>query len=260
LTIALPDNLKPALADLLLSIADDKLMLGHRNSDWTGLGPILEEDIAFSSLAQDDIAHAQALYEVAGGLLGRTPDQLAFGRTPADYRCADIVTLDDGFDWAVAIARRFLCNHLDLLRLGRLARSNLADLAGLAGRLVAEQSLHVEHSDAWIRRLGRAGGEARDRLQHAFASLAPHAGMLFEPAAREHDLEAAGVYPGDRGVMFDAFLAAVDAVLRDAGLRLDVHLPPPDRVGGRRGVHAESLAQALDEMCEVFRSDPGASW
>ena len=87
----LPVHLVPAFTDLLLSLADDKLMLGHANSDWTGLGPMLEEDIASSSIAQDEIAHAQALYEVAGELSGQRADDLAFGRAPDAYRCAAIV-------------------------------------------------------------------------------------------------------------------------------------------------------------------------
>ena len=87
------EDLKGPLLELLLSVADDKLLLGHRNSDWTGLGPILEEDIAFSSMAQDEIAHAQALYERAGELVGKTADQLAFGRDPDAYRCATITEL-----------------------------------------------------------------------------------------------------------------------------------------------------------------------
>ena len=82
----LAEHIKPSLAELLLALADDKLVLGHRNSEWTGLGPILEEDIAFSALAQDEIAHAQAVYELVGPLVGKSADELAFGREPAEYR------------------------------------------------------------------------------------------------------------------------------------------------------------------------------
>ena len=84
---SIPDNLKTPFTNLILAIADDKLMLGHRNSDWTGLGPILEEDIAFSSLAQDEIAHASAFYELLETIDGRNANELAFGRTPEEYRC-----------------------------------------------------------------------------------------------------------------------------------------------------------------------------
>ena len=133
----LAENLKAPLVELLLSVADDKLMLGHRNSDWTGLGPILEEDIAFSSLAQDEIAHAQILYELASEFDGRSTDVLAFGRDPTQFRCAEIVELPDDFDWAFALCRQFFCDHYDALRLGRMARSSYAPLAAIAARLAA---------------------------------------------------------------------------------------------------------------------------
>src|SRR5688572_30079963 len=109
----LPDDLKQPLADLLLSVADDKFILGHRNADWTGLAPILEEDIAFSALAQDEIAHAAALYEMVAQLRGTTADRLAYGRKPDEYRCCALVELSDAFNWATALCRNFFCDHFD---------------------------------------------------------------------------------------------------------------------------------------------------
>ena len=103
----LNDAHRAALADLILATADDKLMLGHRNSDWTGLAPILEEDIAFSAFAQDDMAHAAALFELAGSLLDRSADQLAFGREPNDYRCATIVLSSEPGDNQI-LRRRYV--------------------------------------------------------------------------------------------------------------------------------------------------------
>jgi len=161
----LNDEFKQPLIELLLSVADDKFILGHRNADWTGLAPILEEDIAFSSLSQDEIAHASALYEMVAGLLSMKPDQLAFGRKTEDYRCAQIVELSDDFDWAKAIARNFFCDHFDFLRLHRLERSSYTPLAQLGARLAAEEQFHVEHVDSWIGRLGKGGEQANQRLQ-----------------------------------------------------------------------------------------------
>src|SRR5579864_8029434 len=112
----LPEQLKQPFVQLLLSIADDKFMLGHRNADWTGLAPILEEDIAFSSLAQDEISHAGVLYQIVADLLGTTPNKLAYARKPEEYRCAELVEISDEFDWAIAVCRNFFCDHLDFLR------------------------------------------------------------------------------------------------------------------------------------------------
>ena len=179
----LPEHIKPSLAELLLALADDKLVMGHRNSEWTGLGPILEEDIAFSALAQDEIAHARAIYEFVSPLVGKSADELAFGREPAEYRCCSIVELPDDFNWATALCRHFLCGHFDALRLDRLSQSSLKPLADLARRLRAEEQLHIDHADGWITRLGAGTAESKTRLQGALDALAPHVGLIFEPVA-----------------------------------------------------------------------------
>ena len=90
---------------LLLEIADDELVLGWRNSEWTGIAPVLEEDVAFSSIAQNEIGHARAVYELLSE--GEDADALAFDRSPDEYRCAPLVELRL-LDWAHAIARRWL--------------------------------------------------------------------------------------------------------------------------------------------------------
>ena len=252
----------PALAELLLAVADDKLFLGHRNSDWTGLAPILEEDIAFSSIAQDEIGHASALYDFVAAMTGGTADSLAYGRNEAEYRNATIVEMPDEFDWATAVARQFFCDHFDALRLERLSGSANANLAALARRLAAEEAVHVRHVDEWIRCLGRGTDESRQRLQAALDGLAPHAVMLAEPVDGEDALVAAGLYPalpGDRD-MFDQWGAGLRAVADEAGLTLELPRPDPATRGGRRGAHSPHLATMLDEMCEVYRLEPDAAW
>ena len=268
----LPDELKTnsraqdPLVELLLAIADDKLMLGHRASDWTGLAPVLEEDIAFSAIAQEEIAHASALYEMVASLLDTNADAVAFGRKPDEYRCANLVTLSDEFDWARAIARQFFCDHLDIQRFDRLARSANAPLAALAGRIRAEETTHVEHADIWMIRLGGGGDESKQRMQAALDALAPEASMLFETTMGNETLEEAGIYPrGDedrrsRIDMFDRWQADLQRVVSEVGLTLDVRRPSPDATGGRRGKHSDSFVALLDEMCEVYRIEPFAAW
>lgn len=254
-------ELKTPLCDLLLSIADDKFLLGHRNADWTGLAPILEEDIAFSSLAQDEISHAGALYDFIARLRGdTTADRLAFSRKPADYRCAAIVEIADDFDWAVAIVRQFFCDHFDSLRLARLAASSHTPLAALAARLRAEEAIHVTHADAWIRRLGRGGQDARQRMQAAFDKLAPLAASLLEPTENLAGLEAAGLYPKATGDAFAYWAGNLSGVVADAHLRLDLAPLPPDYLGGRRGRHTPEFAAVLAELTEVSSVEPEACW
>ena len=254
------ENLKRPLVELLLALADDKLILGHRNSDWTGLAPILEEDIAFSSLAQDEIAHAQAIYQLAATLTDRSADDLAFGRDPADFRCAAIVELPDDFDWAFAICRRFFCDRFDLVRLRRMARSSYKPLADLAARLAAEEHVHVEHADAWLGRLGSGTDESRDRMQAALGRLTGVAGSLLEPVEGQTGLEAAGVFPPGDTDLFGQWSRDLAEVIKAAGLTLAVdRLSPPTR-GGRHGEHTEHLKPLLDEMSEVYRLEPKAAW
>ena len=256
----LPDKLTQPLVQLLLSVADDKFMLGHRNADWTGLAPILEEDIAFSALAQDELAHASALYQMVGGLLGTQADRLAFGRKPEEYRCAQVVELSDEFNWATALCRNFFCDHFDALRLKRLARSGYAPLAHLATRLAAEEQIHVEHVDTWVPRLGRGGDEARGRMQDALNALAPQAPTLLEPTDGMDKLEAAGIYPQLNRDLFDQWTEEVQRVAQRAGLELNLRRPEPVFVGGRRGRRSAAFLALLDELTEVYRLEPEAAW
>lgn len=255
----LPDALRTPLCELLLTVADDKLMLGHRNADWTGLGPILEEDIAFSSLAQDDLAHALALYEMIAELTAKSADAIAYGRSASEYRCAQLLEVTDDFDWSVAIVRQFLSDHFEQLRLTRLAGSAYTPLRQLATRLLAEERLSIGHADQWVVRLGNADDAARQKMQAALSRLAPLASGLFEAPAGVETLESAGVYP-QIGDMFDQWKTAVENVIEAATLSADFARPAAEFVGGRHGRHSDGFAELLSEMTEVYRTEPSASW
>lgn len=253
-------ELKEPLVALLLAVADDKFILGHRNAEWTGLGPILEEDIAFSALAQDDLAHASALYELVAHLTGQRPDAVAYGRRPEEYRCAQIVELHDEFDWAVAIVRQFFCDHFEMLRLARLAGSSFAPLAALAARMMAEEKLSIGHADSWLVRLGGSTQDARQRIQHAIDRVAPLAPQLFEPTPGQAALEQAGVYPLSATPMYESWAAALANVLGDSGLTLRLTPLPPGFTGGRSGRHSAAFPELLAELTEVYRVEPEALW
>ncbi len=256
----LPDDLKQPLVQLLLSVADDKFMLGHRNADWTGLAPILEEDIAFSALSQDELAHASALYQMIASLLGTNADKLAYGRKPEEYRCAQIVELSDEFNWATAICRNLFCDHFDILRLHRLAGSTFTPLAQLASRLAAEEQIHVEHVDSWLKRLGQGGEESHKRMQEALGRLSPLAPMLFQPTEGMEKLEKVGMYPETTPGMFEQWSEALRKAAGDAGLELTLHQSATNALGGRRGKHSAAFVPLLDELTEVYRIEPEAAW
>jgi len=136
----------------LLEIADDELILGWRDSEWTGIAPLLEEDVAFSSIAQNEIGHARALYELVARAQGTTADELAFDRQPDEYRCSRLVELRL-LDWEKTIARHYLYEQADAERLAQLVQSDDADVAGLAAKIDREEAYHRMHAQMWFDRL-----------------------------------------------------------------------------------------------------------
>jgi ring-1,2-phenylacetyl-CoA epoxidase subunit PaaC len=140
-------------AQLLLAIADDELVLGWRNSEWTGIAPFLEEDVAFSSIAQNEIGHARALYELVARDLGTTADELAFDRRPDEYQSSPFVELRLVPDWARTIARHYLYETADEKRIKALMESDDPELAGLAAKIDREEAYHRMHAQMWYDRL-----------------------------------------------------------------------------------------------------------
>ena len=140
-------------AQQLLPIADDELVLGWRNSEWTGIAPFLEEDVAFSSIAQNEIGHARALYQLVADDLGTTADELAFDRKPEEYECSTLVELRLVPNWAQTIARHYLYETADACRIQALMESDDAEVAGLAAKIDREEAYHRMHAEMWFERL-----------------------------------------------------------------------------------------------------------
>ena len=149
----------------LLELADDELVLGWRDSEWTGIAPSLEEDVAFSSIAQNEIGHARALYELAAKELGTTADELAFDRQPEEYLSAPLVELRK-LEWARTIARHYLYETADAVRIDALRSSDDPEVAGLAAKIEREEAYHLMHAELWIDRM-LATEEGRARLREA---------------------------------------------------------------------------------------------
>ena len=257
---------RAALAELLLALADDEFVLGFWDSEWTGIGPALEEDVAYSSIAQDEIGHARAFYELLAAVVGRPADDLAYDREPAGFRQARLLDLDRG-DWAQSIARRFLYDTGDAVRVVALARSRYGPLAGLLSKVRREESYHLLHFDAWLRRLnGDARGRAR--LSAALESLWPPALDLFTPLAGEDVLLRTGILPRPFAHLRAEWLGALAPILGE----LDLPFPARQGVdgvwkptvapvtGGRRGDHDPDFLRLWHEITLVYRQEPGASW
>lgn len=249
-----------ALKNLLYRMADDALIIGHRNSEWTGIGPMLEEDLAFSSMAQDKIGHAYALYNIMHELLGEPePDKVAFLREgESNFKCCQFVELPIG-EYDFSLVRHFLFDNAELVRYDMLAQSTFAPVAQLAKKVKGEIKYHVMHADTFLKQLGNGSEESHARMQSALNYAWPYALGMFEAMEGDDALAADGIYPGEQPVK-ERWLNTITPIIQAAGLQV----PATDEIkivyGGRKGYHSEYLKPLLDEMCEVVRLDPAAEW
>jgi ring-1,2-phenylacetyl-CoA epoxidase subunit PaaC len=242
----------------LLRLADDRLVLGHRLSEWCGHGPILEEDIALTNVALDLIGEATLCYKLAGEAEGaaRTEDALAYFRDSVDFRNALMLELPNG-DFAFTIVRQFLFSVYSLLQMQALQKSTNSELAGIAAKATKEAKYHIRHSAQWVVTLGDGTDESHTRAQRAVDELWRYTGELFIADDADRDLAASGKGI-DPSTLADPWRSQVDDIFTRATLTT------PNVVymqrGGRDGKHTEHLGHMLSEMQIVARSHPGASW
>ncbi len=276
-----------ALVSLLTALGDDELVLGHRHSEWTGYAPHMEEDVAFSSIAQDEIGHAAAYYSIAASVTGGSADELAFGRDPGDYRNAILCERPNG-DWAFTLARHWLYDHADDVRLAALEGSSHAELASLARKIRREERYHLIHADTWIKRIVRGPVEGRTKLIDAISEGYVEALALFEPVEEEASAVAEGLLPVPSGELLARYVERTASALDQLGLPTEarrladetaqfeasssgdliaedrpVELSPATpslAMGGRAGRHTDDFKELWDVMTLTYRSHPGASW
>ncbi|MBK8551749.1 MAG: phenylacetate-CoA oxygenase subunit PaaC [Ignavibacteria bacterium] len=247
-----------ALKDLICRIADDELILGHRNSEWTALVPILEEDIAFSSMAQDKIGHSLALYQLLNKLGEPDPDAIAFTRKEKDFKCCHLVEYPIG-DYDFSLMRHFLFDKSEAIRFDLLSRSSFEDLANIAKKFRGELKYHTMHADTWLVQLGNATEESKARMQSALNQCFPLALGIFEPGEYDEVLSSENIFPGEK-VLQGMWLDSIKIILDSANLSIP-DIDTSDRsYGGRKGYHTEYLKPLLDEMTEVYSIDPNAEW
>lgn len=247
-----------ALKDLLYRMADDELIIGHRNSEWTGLGPILEEDIAFSSMAQDKIGHAQHYFELLHSLGEPEPDKNAFTRDEKDLRCCHFVEYPIG-EYDFSLMRHFLFDHAMFIRYELLLNSSYEPLAQAMRKFKGEMIYHTLHADTWIKQLGQGNEESKHRMQSSLIECMPLALGIFEQTGFDDDLKSAGIFDGE-DVTKQLWLNKIIPLLENSGYTVpDIDTIQP-AYGGRKGYHTEYLKPLLDEMTEVFRIDPNAEW
>lgn len=267
-----------SLITYTLHLADNSLILGHRNSEWTGHGPVLEQDIAISNIALDLIGQSRNLYQYAAQIInenkndssfpvpfevpmtfGRsevTEDDLAYLREERDFKNCLLVEQPNG-DWAQTILRQFFFSTYQYNFYKELVNSKDAQLAAIAEKSLKETTYHLRWSSEWVIRLGDGTGESNKRIQNAIDELWMFTGELFDPAAYELNMVQQGIGV-DVMLIKNQWLEKVQAIFEEA--TLEVPGAKPIQSGGKTGIHSEHLGYILAEMQYVHRAHPNAQW
>ncbi len=255
------------IKELLYKMADDALIIGHRNSEWTGLGPTLEEDISFASMAQDKVGHAYNLYQILNEQFSEAdPDTLGFKRNESNFKCCHLVEYpiwgagsseDGGYDFS--LVRNFLFNHAEYIRYTALASSSYQPLANFAKKVKGEIKYHIIHADTWLQQLGNGSEESHARMQASLDEAFPLALGIFEEGDYENKLTSENVFVGEKAIK-EQWLAAIQPVIERSNLKMPDARSLEPALGGRKGYHTEYLKPLLDEMTEVLSIDANAEW
>jgi ring-1,2-phenylacetyl-CoA epoxidase subunit PaaC len=265
------DN-KPASAHLInytLHLADNSLVLGHRNSEWTGHGPILEQDIAISNIALDLIGQSRYLYQYAAELVnhgeypfpqvsGRlvTEDDLAYLRDVLDFKNCLLVEQPNG-DWGHTILRQFFFSAYQYYLYQQLQHSSDERLSAIAEKSLKETTYHLRWSSEWVIRLGDGTEESHSRMLKAIEELWMYTGELFQNSEYEQNVLQAGVGV-DVTKLEVLWKQKVDNVFEEA--TLPVPHPAGLQTGGKTGLHTEYLGYLLAEMQFLQRAYPNSNW
>ncbi len=247
-----------AIKELLYKMADDMLILGHRNSEWTGMGPILEEDIAFSSMAQDKIGQCHALYQHLHELGEGEPDAVAFMRNAPQFHNCQLVELPAG-EYNFSLMRHFLYDLADMIRFELLSESSYEPLSEIAVKFKGEIRYHIMHASTYIQQLGNANDESISRLQASLDEALPYALGIFEKSPHEEAIIKEGIFAGEAALAL-LWQEKVVEIIGTTALTLPDWNTIDPVYGGRLGKHTEHLQPLLDEMSEVFKLDPSADW
>jgi ring-1,2-phenylacetyl-CoA epoxidase subunit PaaC len=258
---------RTVLVELLTQLADDELIIGHRDSEWLGLAPHLEEDIAFSSIAQDEVGHANAFFGLLEALGEGKADDLAFLRPAAERKNAVLLERPNGtgtylvdphFDWGYAVARRLAYDLFDAVRLDVLAGSSYVPLARLAVKIRREEKYHLLHHVLWLKRLALGTDESRARLADGIQKAWGDVGGLFAMGR----VTPGDIFPATGADLLERWTAELKPLFESVQVAWPQApvVQPVAGPDGRRGRHTPELDALLETMGEVYRMAPGAAW
>jgi len=246
------------LLDYTLHLADNALILGHRNSEWCGHGPVLEQDIAITNIALDLIGQARNFYQYAAELKndGSTEDILAYLRSESEFKNCLLVEQSNG-DWAKTILRQFLFSTYQYLLYGQLQHCKDKQLAAIAEKSLKEVVYHLRWSSEWVIRLGDGTEESRKRMLKAIDDLWPYTEELFTSADYE-------LSPIREDIGIDVRLLKPDCEKKVHEIFTEATLPYPDNIlmqtGGKEGKHSQDLVNILADLQFMQRTYPNSEW
>lgn len=248
-------HLKQALIDKLTAMADDELILAHRNAEWTGHAPILEEDIALANIAQDELGHATVFYRLLEDLTGTTPDQFAMFRDADAFRNAQLLELPKG-DWAFTMLRQYLFDAYEFVFLSQLQESAYQPLAEAVTKIRREELYHLRHTHIWVERLGLGTDESNRRMQQALNELWTYSAQLFTPLPHDDLLIQAAYLPPHAPLK-----AQWEEIVCPHLARCELIIPhDATAITVGREQHTPHLTALLADMQIVARTDPDAEW
>jgi len=264
-----------------LHLADNALILGQRNAEWCGHGPVLEQDIAITNISLDLIGQARNFYQYAADLYNGfsddekaavdhlvpqpwksyhrelQEDDLAFLRTEKQYLNVLLAEIPNG-DWAQTILKQFFFSAFQFYQYTALQNSSDGQLAAIAEKSLKEVAYHLRWSGEWVVRLGDGTEESNSRMQQALENVWMFTGELFiaAPFEQEAATEGWGVDVGH--TLKEAWTQKVASVFEEATLAVPQNSWAQS--GGKKGIHTEHLGYLLAEMQYLQRTYPNAVW
>ena len=254
------------LIEYVLHLADSALILGHRNSEWTGHGPILEQDIALSNISLDLIGQSRNFYQYAAKLINiendsteTTEDSLAYLRDVWDFRNYQLVEQPNGH-WGYTILRQYFFSCFQYYLFNQLREDKDETMAAIAVKSLKETTYHLKWSAEWVIRLGDGTSESNANMKQALQELWPFTSEFFKPAEYEKSPGSTGLI-ADMGVIQEKWNAHVQSTLREATIHGSIpETKAPVRMNGKEGIHTEHLGYILAEMQFLQRAYPNCEW
>jgi ring-1,2-phenylacetyl-CoA epoxidase subunit PaaC len=258
---------KNALVSLLYHLADDNFIMGYRGSEWLGLAPHLEADVAFCSIAQDQMGHAALFYRLLEDLGEGKADDLSHLRDSEAFQNAVLVERPNGtgdfivnpqYDWAYAVVRQYFFDLFELIRISSLGQSSYVPLAQAATKVAREKYYHRLHGETWFNQLATTTDTARKKLVEAIDKVWEDIGGLFQLGEHAQELHQFGLIESE-DLLRQRFIDQAKKAFIEANIAWPGD-PTAPKLNGRIGEHSEDLSTALAIISEVYRQNPAANW